>query len=67
MLSARKSGFLVGGDDRVGASTGMLGRLRDAGIAIKAMDTVSCGEKRFGAIFWVEPRDVAKTQRGLGP
>jgi hypothetical protein len=64
-LSPRKSGFLVSGDDRVGALTGILGRLRDAGISIKAMDAVSCGEKRFGAIFWVEPRDVAKAQRAL--
>jgi hypothetical protein len=66
-LSERKSGFLVQGDDRVGAMTGILDKLSAAGVNITAMDAVSSGGGRFGAIFWVKPEDVAKAGRVLKP
>jgi hypothetical protein len=30
-----------------------------------AMDAVAAGKGRFGAIFWVKPRDVARAARVL--
>lgn len=65
-VSARKIGFLVQGKDKTGALSGVLGRLGKAGINVIALDGVSAGKKRFGAIFWVAPADVAKTAKLLG-
>ena len=65
-LSTRKSGFLFQGDDRVGAMTEIFDKLADAKINLIAVDAVSSGKGRFGAIFWVEPEAVAKTARLLG-
>ena len=31
-----------------------------------AMDAVTGGSRRFGAIFWVKPKDIARTSRLLG-
>ncbi len=64
-LSARKTGFLVQGADRVGAMTKVLGTLAAAKINITAMDAVTAGAGRFGAIFWVKPKSVAKAARLL--
>ena len=65
-LSARKTGFLVQGDDRVGAMTGMLDALAKAKISVTACDAVTAGNGRFAAIFWVKPQSVAKTAKVLG-
>ena len=64
-LSERKSGFLCQGEDRVGAMTELLRKIADAGINLTAIDAVSAGQGRYGAIFWVKPEDVAKTARVL--
>lgn len=64
-LSERKTGFLCQGDDRVGATTDLLNRLAKGGINLTAIDAVSSGSGRYGAIFWVKPEDVAKTGRLL--
>jgi hypothetical protein len=65
-VSARKIGFMVQGKDKTGALAGLLGKLGKAGINVIAMDGVSAGKKRYGAIFWVAPADVAKTAKVLG-
>ncbi len=65
-VSARKIGFLVQGRDKTGALAGLLGKLGKAGINVIAMDGVSAGKKRFGAIFWVAAADVAKAAKLLG-
>lgn len=65
-LSETKRGFLVRGKDRVGAIVGMLEKLAAAEINITAIDAVTAGGGRFGAIFWVKPEDVTKTARLLG-
>lgn len=65
-LSRKKTAFLLEGDDKVGALTEMLSKLAEAKINVTALDAVSAGEGRFGAIFWVKPRDVAKTTKVLG-
>lgn len=63
-LSKKKSGFLLQGDDRVGAMTKTLNTLAAAKINITAMDAVSSGG-RFAAIFWVKPKKVAKAAKLL--
>lgn len=65
-LSSKKTGFLVQGGDRVGALLDMLDRLAAAKINVTALDAVTAGEGRYGAIFWVKPKDVAKTAKLLG-
>jgi hypothetical protein len=61
-----KRGFLVQGDDRVGAGADLLERLAAAKINVTAIDAVSVGDGRYGAIFWVAPRDVKKAASLLG-
>ena len=65
-LSARKTVFLVQGDDRLGAIHEVIGKLAAAKISMTALDAVTAGAGRYGAIFWVKPRDVAKAGRILG-
>jgi hypothetical protein len=60
-----KRGFLLQGDDRVGAAAELLERLGTAKINVTAIDAVSV-EGRYGAIFWVAPKDVKKTAALLG-
>jgi hypothetical protein len=58
--------FLVQGDDRVGAVAEVLDRLGTAKINVTAIDAVSVEDARYGAIFWVAPKDVKKTSALLG-
>jgi hypothetical protein len=55
-----KWGFLVQGEDRVGAVANLLDRLGAAKINVTAIDAVSVADGRYGAIFWVAPKDVKK-------
>jgi hypothetical protein len=55
-----KRGFLVQGDDRVGAVADLLERMAAAKINVTAIDAVSVADGRYGAIFWVAPKDVKK-------
>ena len=64
-LSPRKTVFLVQGDDRPGALTAMTDRLAKARINLVALDAVCAGKKRFGAIFWVKKKDVARARRAV--
>jgi rSAM/selenodomain-associated transferase 1 len=64
-LGKRKTAFLVQGQDRVGALTRILDTLAQARINMTAMDAVTAGSKRFGAIFWVKPKDVGRVSRLL--
>jgi hypothetical protein len=61
-----KRGFLVQGDDRVGAIAELLERLGAAKINVTAIDAVAVADGRYGAIFWVAPKDVKKTAALLG-
>jgi len=63
-LSKKKSGFLLQGSDRVGAMSKTLNTLSAAKINVTAMDAVA-GGGRFAAIFWVKPKNVAKTAKLL--
>jgi hypothetical protein len=63
--SAAKRGFLVQGDDEVGAVARIATRLADAGVSITAMDAVAAGKGRYGLILWVKPRDFGRAARAL--
>lgn len=65
-VGPRKTVFLVQGDDRPGAIAEICEKLADARINMIAMDAVAIGNGRYGAIFWVEPRDVNKAAKVLG-
>lgn len=64
-VSKRKTVFLAQGNDKSGAIAGVCSRLARAGINLVAMDAVAAGKGRYGAIFWVKPRDVGRASRVL--
>ena len=61
-----KRAFLLEGDDRAGAGAALLDRLGQAKINVIAIDAVTAGGGRYGAIFWVEPKNVKKAAALLG-
>ncbi len=65
-LVGPKRGFLVQGEDRVGAVAELMTKLAEAGINVTAIDAVAAGAGRYGAILWVKPQDVQKAARILG-
>ena len=64
-ISSRKTVFLAQGEDRVGALTRVLGKLASARINVVAVNAVTAGRRRYGMMFWVKPKDVAKAARLL--
>ena len=64
-VQLKKTGFLVQGDDRPGAVAEVLQNLADANINVTAVDAVSAGGGRYGAILWVKPADVSKAAKAL--
>jgi hypothetical protein len=64
-LVGPKRGFLVQGDDRIGAVADLIGKLAGANISVIAVDAVSVDE-RYGALCWVAQRDVRKAAKLLG-
>ena len=64
-LSKRKAVFHIQGDDRPGALTALFDKLAQARINLVAVDAVTAGKKRFGAIFWVKQQNVARAARIL--
>jgi len=64
-LSARKTVFLAQGNDKIGALTQALGKLARARINLVSLQAVTAGKGRYGAMFWVRPKDVAKASRAL--
>lgn len=65
-LVGPKRGFLLQGDDRVGAVADLLERLGAAKINVTAIDALCVSEGRYGAIFWVASKDVKKAAALLG-
>ncbi len=65
-LSVKKSGFLIQGEDRIGAIAEILGKLADTKINVTAVDAVCAGANRYGAILWVKPRDLNRASKALG-
>ena len=64
-LQPKKTGFLVQGSDRPGAIAGVLQRLADVNVNVTAVDAVSAGGGRYGAILWVKPPDLKKAAKVL--
>jgi hypothetical protein len=65
-LVGPKTGFLIQGDDRAGALADIISKLAAANINVTAVDAVSAGAGRYGAILWVKPRYVNKAAQLLG-
>ena len=65
-ISQRKTVFVVRGSDRVGAIARICEKLAAAKINMVAMDAVTAGGGRYGAIFWVKPDKVARAAKVLG-
>jgi hypothetical protein len=64
-LRPAKTCFVIQGDDRVGALTDTFTRLAEAKINLVASQAVAAGMGRYGAIFWVKPRDANKAAKLL--
>jgi hypothetical protein len=65
-LAGPKTAFLVQGQDRVGAIADIANKLAEARINITAVDAVTAGRRRYGAILWVKSRNVARAAEILG-
>lgn len=65
-LKGPKKGFLIQGDDRVGAVADLLAKLAAARVNVTATDAVCAGAGRFGVILWVKPRDVKRAATAFG-
>ena len=63
--SAKKSGFLIQGEDRPGAVADILAKLADAKINVTAVDAACAGADRYGAILWVKPPDLRRAAKAL--
>ena len=64
-LMGPKTSFLIQGEDRVGAIAEVVAKLANAKINVTAVDAVSAGAGRYGAILWVKPRFVKKAAQLL--
>lgn len=60
-----RRGFLVQGDDRIGAVSDLIEKLAGARIDVIAIDAVAV-EGRYGALCWVDPRSLKKAAAVLG-
>lgn len=65
-FTPKKSGFLIQGADRPGALTDHLQKLGANDINVTGIDSLSAGERRWGAIIWVDGDAVRKAARALG-
>jgi len=64
-VSKKKTVFVAQGADKPGAIAGICSKLAKARISMVAMDAVAAGAGRYGAMFWVKARDVARAARAL--
>jgi hypothetical protein len=60
VFSEKRAGFLIQGDDRPGALADNLRLLAEAGINVAAVDGLSAGSGRWGAIVWVADKAVRR-------
>ena len=65
-LTGPKKGFLIQGEDRVGALADLLAKLAEVKINVTATDAVCAGADRYGVILWVKPRDVRRAAKAIG-
>jgi len=62
-LSTRKTGFLIQGQDRLGALADLIARLGN--INVTAVSAVGAAEGRYGALLWVKQPDVRRAAKAL--
>jgi len=65
-LSARKSGFLIQGEDRPGAVADLVRRLAEAKINVTSVQVFCAGSGRYGGLLWVKAPDLRKAAKALG-
>ena len=65
-LVGPKVAFLISEWEYIGAVAEILSKLEQAGVNITAMQAIETGEWHYGAIFWVNPRDVEKAAQAMG-
>ena len=65
-LSKKKSGFLVQGDDQLGAAAELMEKLAAANINVVSMQAICAGAGRFGAILFVKSAEVRRAAKALG-
>ena len=65
-LSRPKKVLLIQGDDRIGAIQEILSKLASAKINVTSVQGVTAGGGRFGAILWVDQKNVKKATTALG-
>jgi hypothetical protein len=65
-LGPKKTGFLVQGEDHLGAAATIARKLSEVGISLTSMQTICAGAGRYGGLFWVKPEDVRKAAKVLG-
>jgi hypothetical protein len=64
-VSKPKKGFLIQGNDEVGAVHKHIRKLTDQKINVTAADAVCAGKGRYGMILWVKPGHYARAARAL--
>ena len=65
-LEGPKKAFLIQGQDRAGALADIVNKLAKARINVTAVDAITAGRRRYGAILWVKPRNVSQAAKILG-
>lgn len=65
-IQGPKTCLLAEGDDRPGALAAVTERLGSAKINMTAVTGLAAGQGRFGAILWVEPRNMKKAAKVFG-
>ena len=65
-LSAKKSGFLIQGDDRPGAVADIVKRLAEANVNVTSVQVFCAGSGRYGGMLWVKAPDRRKAAKALG-
>lgn len=65
-ISGRKNAFLLQGEDRVGATAEILGKLASQGISVVGSQATAAGSGRWGMVVWVQPGDYDRASRALG-
>lgn len=65
-LSAKKSGFLIQGEERPGAVAEVVKRLAEANINVTSVQVFCAGSGRYGGMLWVKAPDLRKGAKALG-
>jgi prephenate dehydratase len=64
-LGKKQTAFYITGEDRPGAVAEILAKLAAKGVNLYAVQAVSAGSGRFGALIQVDQDSVAKAARAL--